>query len=76
MAKSPFRTISPADLEWFAPAALKSFRHPGGGNQFLTETPGGGETKILLRLRGGYVFFTGTSAESTTPLQQEILNSP
>ena len=41
MAKSLFRTISPADLERFAPAALKSLRHPGGGYQFLTETPRG-----------------------------------
>ena len=48
MAKCPFRAIPSVDFTRFAPTALNSFRHPGGGG-----------THFLRRLRGrGDAFFT------------------
>ena len=45
MTKCPFRTIPPAALDApvarFAPAALKSFRHPGGVPIFDSDSEGG-----------------------------------
>ena len=75
----PLSCNSPAALDApfarFVPAALKSFRHPGGGYPFLTETPRRG-TKILRRLRRGYAFFTGAFPENYHLPKREILNSP
>ena len=51
----------------FAPAALKSFRHPGGGYPFLTETPREGVPKFYEDSEGGDAFFMGTFPESTPP---------
>ena len=62
MAENPFRAIPPAPIDAafarFAPAALKSFRHPGrGGYPFLTETlRGGGVPK--------YIFYSHFSPKS------------
>ena len=56
----PFCAIPPAALDApfarFAPAALKSFWHPGGVPIFDRDSRGRG-TKILRRLRGGVCIF-------------------
>ena len=54
---------SPAALDApyarFAPAALKSSRHPGGGYPFLTATPRGGYQNLTETPRGGVCVFKG-----------------
>ena len=61
----------------FAPAALISFRHPGGGGTHFWQRLRGGGTKILRRLRGGVCVFYGHFSRKgpSSPLR-EILNSP
>ena len=63
----PLSRDSPADFARFAPAALKSFQHPGGGGYpFLTATPRG-VPKFYGDSEGGYAFFTGTFPEKDHP---------
>ena len=70
-AKCPFHTI-PATLHApfarFAPATLKSFRHSGGGDPFLTETLRGGEYQNFTRTpRGVWVFYGHFSRKVPPP---------
>ena len=65
-AKYPFRAI-PATLDAplvrFAPAALKSFRHPEGGYPFWQRLQGG----LYGDSEGGCAFFMGTFPEKDHP---------
>ena len=80
MAKCPFRAIPSVDFTRFAPTALNSFLHPGGGGtHFLRRLRGEGDPgyqNFMETPKGGYAFFYGPfSRKSTTPPpQQEILN--
>ena len=57
----PLSRNSPAALDApfvrFAPAALNSFRLPGGGTHFWLR-PEGGYQNFTVIPRGGYAFFT------------------
>ena len=60
----PLLRNSPAALNApfarFAPAALKSFWHPGGGVPIFDSDSEGGVPKFYDESEEGYVFFTGT----------------
>ena len=61
----------------FTPAALISFRHPGGGVPIFDSNFEGGVPKFYGDSEGGYAFFTGTFLEKDHPPPLlEILNSP
>ena len=65
-----FPTALDAPFARFAPAALKSFRHPGGGVPIFDSDSEGGGTKIVRRLRGGgvCVFYGHFSRKGPSPL--------
>ena len=68
----PLLCNSPSSLDAyfarFAPAALKSFRHPGGwGVPIFDRDSEGRYQNFTGTLRGGYAFFTGTFPEKYHP---------
>ena len=79
MAKFPFRAINPATLDapfaQFAPAALISFRHPGG-YPFLSDRDSEGVLKSYGDSEGGYAFFTGTFPKKYHPPYKKFRTVP
>ena len=76
MAKCPCRTNRPADFAQFTLAALKSFRHPGGGVPIFDGDSGGEYQNFTDTQRGVVHVFYENFSQKVPPPQLEILNSP
>ena len=67
MANSPCCAISPVNFTRFAPAALKSFRYPGGGVPIFDRDSEGRVPYFYGDSGGGNAFFMGTFPKKYPP---------